>query len=263
MRLIKKYWWLLPSLIFFAAIPIIINIIMLQPSPCEVYEGDWLSFWAPYLGAIVPFLILYFTIRSNENENQKNRAAQSNYIKCQIDYSRLDNLNTRIAGYISALNEMELDLISEKSKYEPILSRNKVELILKQANQAYNLLDISLSFYEDVKSQEIKNYLKNFQQEYNEVLPDLCYIIKSYNPGNPDEDLAKDIEQNPSGNERILKLVKEKGLNINENRDDIMYELVNNLAIDDLEKELKNFIIYEKEIIDKQMKYIVITEEVH
>ena len=35
--------------------------------------------------------------------------------------------------------------------------------------------------------------------------------------------------------------MKEKGLNINENRDDIMYELVNNLAIDDLEKELKNF----------------------
>lgn len=51
MRLIKKSWWLLPSLILFAAIPIIINIIMLQPSPCEVYEGDWLSFWAPYLGA--------------------------------------------------------------------------------------------------------------------------------------------------------------------------------------------------------------------
>lgn len=97
--------------------------------------------------------------------------------------------------------------------------------------------------------------MNNFQQEYNEVLPDLCYIIKSYNPGNPDEDLAKDIEQNPSGNERILKVVKEKGLNINKNRDDIMYELVNNLAIDDLEKELKNFIIYEKEIIDKQMKY--------
>ena len=261
MSLIKKYWWLLPSLIIFTAIPIIINKLMLQSSPCEVYEGDWLSFWGPYLGAIVPFIILYFTIRSNENENKKNRASQSKFIKCQIDYARLDNLNTRIAGYISALNEIELDLISEKSKYDPFLSRNKVELILKQANQAYNLLDISLSFYEDVKSQEIKNYLKNFQQEYNEVLPDLCYIIKSYNSGNPDEDLAKDIEQNPSGNERILKVVKEKGLNINKNRDDIMYELVNNLAIDDLEKKLKNFIIYEKGIIDKQMKYNIMTED--
>lgn len=261
MSLIKKYWWLLPSLIIFTAIPIIINKLMLQSSPCEVYEGDWLSFWGPYLGAIVPFIILYFTIRSNENENKKNRASQSKFIKCQIDYARLDNLNTRIAGYISALNEIELDLISEKSKYDPFLSRNKVELILKQANQAYNLLDISLSFYEDGKSQEIKDYLNNFQQEYNEVLPDLCYIIKSYNSGNPDEDLAKDIEQNPSGNERILKVVKEKGLNINKNRDDIMYELVSNLAIDDLEKKLKNFIIYEKGIIDKQMKYNIMTED--
>lgn len=263
MSLIKKYWWLLPSLIIFAAIPMIINKIMLLPSPSEVYEGDWLSFWGPYLGAIVPFLILYFTIRSNENENKKNRAAQSSYIKCQVDYSRLDNLNTRIAGYISALNEMELDLISEKSKYDPILYRNKVELILKQANQVYNLLDISLSFYEDGKSQEIKDYLYNFQQEYNEVLTDLCYIIKSYNPGNPNENFFKDIEQNPSDNKRILKVMKEKGLNINENRDDIMYELVNNLAIDDLEKELKNFIIYEKGKIDKQMKYNVITDEVN
>lgn len=261
MNLIKKYWWLLPSLIIFAAIPVIINKIMLQPSPCEVYEGDWLSFWGPYLGAIVPFLILYFTIRSNENENNKNRAAQSNYIKCQIDYSRLDKLNTRIADYISALNEMELGIISEKSKYDPVLSRNKVELILKQANQAYNLLDISLTFYKDEKSQEIKEQLNNFQQEYNEVLPDLCYIIKSYNLGDPNKDLAKDIEQNPSSNERILKVMKEKGLNINENRNDIMFELVNNLAIADLEKELKNFIIYEKEIIDKQMKYNIITED--
>lgn len=261
MNLIKKYWWLLPSVIIFAAIPVGINKLMLQPSPCEVYEGDWLSFWGPYLGAIVPFLILYFTIRSNEDENKKNRAAQSNYIKCQIDYSRLDNLNTRIAGYISALNEMELGIISEKSKYDPISSRNKVELILKQANQAYNLLDISLTFYEDEKSQVIKEHLNNFQQEYNEVLSDLCYIIKSYIPGNPNEDLAKDIEQNPSGNERILKVMKEKGLIINENRDDIMYELVKNLAIDNLEKELKNFIIYEKEIIDKQMKYNIITED--
>jgi len=263
MSLIKKYWWLLPLLITFAVIPVIINRLMIQPSPCEVYEGDWLSFWGPYLGAIVPFLILYFTIRSNENENNKNRAAQSNYIKCQIDYSRLDNLNTRIVGYISALNEMELGIISEKSKYGPILSRNKVELILKQANQAYNLLDVSLIFYEDEKSQEIKDHLNNFQQEYNEVLTDLCYIIKSYNPGNPNENFFKDIEQNPSDNKRILKVMKEKGLNINENRDDIMYELVNNLAIDDLEKELKNFIIYEKGKIDKQMKYNVITEEVN
>ena len=55
--------------------------------------------------------------------------------------------------------------------------------------------------------------------------------------------------------------MKEKGLNIKENRNDIMYELVNNLAIDDLEKELKNFIIYEKEIIDKQMKCNIITED--
>ena len=260
MSLIKKKWFL-PSLIIFAAIPVIINKLMLLPSPCEVYDGDWLSFWGPYLGAIVPFLILYFTIRSNEDENKKNRAAQSNYIKCQIDYSRLDNLNTRIAGYISALNEMELGIISVKSKYDPIISRNRVELILKQANQAYNLLDISLTFYEDEKSQEIKEYLNNFQQEYNDVLPDLCYIIKSYNPGNPDEDLAKDIEQNPSGNERILKVMKEKGLNINENKIDIMFELVNNLAINDLEKELKNFIVYEKEIIDKQMKCNIITED--
>ena len=260
MSLIKKYGWFLASLIF-AAIPVIINKLMLLPSPCDVYDGDWLSFWGPYLGAIVPFLILYFTIRSNENENKKNRAAQSNYIKCQIDYSRLDNLNTRIAGYIGALNEMELAIISEKSKYDPILSRNKVELILKQANQAYNLLDISLTFYKDEKSQEIKEHLNNFQDEYNEVLPELCYIIKSYNPGNSKEDLAKDIEQNPSGRERILKVMKEKGLNINENKNDIMYELVNNLAIDDLEKELKNFIIYEKEKIDKQIKYNIITED--
>ena len=115
MSIIKKYWWLLSSFIF-AAIPVIINWLMLLPSPCEVYEGDWLSFWGPYLGAIVPFLVLYFTIRSNEKENNKNRAAQSNYIKCQIDYSRLDYLNTRIADYIGALNEMELGLISEKSK---------------------------------------------------------------------------------------------------------------------------------------------------
>ncbi|MEE3416321.1 MAG: hypothetical protein VZR53_13240 [Prevotella sp.] len=260
MSIIKKYWWLLSSFIF-AAIPVIINWLMLLPSPCEVYEGDWLSFWGPYLGAIVPFLILYFTIRSNEKENNKNRAAQSNYIKCQIDYSRLDYLNTRIADYIGALNEMELGLISEKSKYDPILSRNKVELILKQANQAYNLLDISLTFYEDEKSQKIKEYLNNFQLEYNEVLPDLCYIIRSYIPGDPNENLAKIIEQYPSGNERILKVMKEKGLNIKENRNDIMYELVNNLAIDDLEKELKNFIIYEKEIIDKKMKCNIITED--
>ena len=40
-----------------------------------------------------------------------------------------------------------------------------------------------------------------------------------------------------------------------------MYELVNNLAIDDLEKELKNFIIYKKEKIDKQIKYNIITED--
>lgn len=260
MSLIKKYWFL-PSLIIFAAIPVIINKIMLQPSPCEVYKGDWLSFWGPYLGAIVPFLILYFTIRSNENENKKNRAAQSNYIKCQIDYSRLDNLNTRIAGYIGALNKMELDIISAESKYDPILSRNKVELIFKQANQAYNLLDISLTFYEDEKSQKIKDYLNNFQQKYNEVLPDICYIIKSYFPDIPNEDLAKNIEHNPSGNERILKVMKEKGLNIYENRDDIMYELINNLSFDDLEKELKNFIIYEKEIIDKQMKYNIETDD--
>jgi hypothetical protein len=103
--------------------------------------------------------------------------------------------------------------------------------------------------------------LNNFQDEYNEVLPELCYIIKSYNPGNSKEDRAKDIEQNPSGRERILKVMKEKGLNINENKNDIMYELVNNLAIDDLEKELKNFIIYEKEKIDKQIKYNIITED--
>lgn len=113
-------------------------------------------------------------------------------------------------------------------------------------------IDISLTLYEDEKSQEIKDHLKNFQQEYNEVLADICYIINSYI--NPNEDLAKDIEQNPSGNKRILKIVKDKGLNIYENRDVIMFELVKNLAIDDLEKELKNFIIYEKEEIDKQMK---------
>jgi len=122
MRITKNHWLILPLVIMFIIIPVIINCIMLTPTSFNVYNGDWLSFWGAYLGAIASFVILFITIINNKSENEKNRVAQSNYIKCQVDYSRLDNLNASFSNYICALSQIELTLIAYQAKYEPIVS---------------------------------------------------------------------------------------------------------------------------------------------
>lgn len=256
LHFIKKYWCIFPLLIIFTIIPIVINWLMLKSTFVEVYNGDWLSFLGAYLGAIVPFIILFFTIKNNNSQNQKNRETQSKYIKCQVDYERLDKLNASFSGYLCALNQMELGLIAYQAKYEPIASRNKVETILKQADQAFEFLKLSLILFDDDKSYKLKDYLANFQNEYIAIIPDLCFIINSYAPGSPNENLDNLINQNQSVNKRIIEIIKKGGYDIKINQADVMYDLVMGLDFENLEKEITEFILYEKIKIDRQMDTI-------
>lgn len=256
MRITKNHWLILPLVIMFIIIPVIINCIMLTPTSFNVYNGDWLSFWGAYLGAIASFVILFITIINNKSENEKNRVAQSNYIKCQVDYSRLDNLNASFSNYICALSQIELTLIAYQAKYEPIVSRNKVESILKQANEAFQRVYSSITLYNDERGKSINKALDNFQDEYNSVLTDICFIINSLNPGSPNEDLGSVIEQNPSKNKEIIQIIEKGGYNINNNQAEVMYDLVIGLDIDHIEKEMHDFVVCEKQYIDRQMKVI-------
>lgn len=264
MIFIKKYWWMLPLSILISTIPVIINLIMLTSTPIEVYNGDWLSFWGAYLGAVVPFIILFLTLNNNKSENEKNRAAQSKYIKCQVDYSRLDNLNATFSKYICALSHMELCFIAFQAKFEPILSRNKIESILIKANEAYQLIDSSLLLFNGKRNKSIVALLSNFQDEYNHVLANLGFIINTYVNGNSCEDFVKTIEKEPYRNNKIMQVIKKGKYNFNENKDDIMYDLVKTLDFDNIENEFKKFIKNEKQEIDKQLNALhksIITED--
>ncbi len=256
MRITKNYWLILPLVILFIIIPVIINCIMLTPTSFNVYNGDWLSFWGAYLGAIASFVILFITIINNKSENEKNRVAQSNYIKCQVDYSRLDNLNASFSNYICALSQIELTFIAYQAKYDPIVSRNKVESILKHANESFQRVYSSIALYNNERGKSINKDLYNFQDAYNSVLADICFIINSLYPGRPNEDLGSVIEQNPSKNIKIIQAIKKGGYNPKNNQAEIMYDLVIGLNIDHVEKEMQDFVICEKQNIDRQMKAV-------
>lgn len=85
-NVLKKYWWILLSVIL---IPCLINLIMIQPRIYRIVGNDtsWLSFWGGYIGSVISsaiaLFILWKQLNQNHQENEENRKLQLKNIEYQ------------------------------------------------------------------------------------------------------------------------------------------------------------------------------------
>lgn len=250
MSFFKKYWWIIPIAIL---IPIIVNIILSISTPFTVYENSWLGFWGSYLGALFPFIILYLSLRDNHDENEKGRRTQTAAIIFQVSKEYLNRLKQNIAEYIKALDFLEIEMITLKPKEDVQISLNKIYLLLKESESAYQLLCLTLADYNDDTENKYKDFIRKFNSAYKELLSDITWLLD----GEWSLDFYRD-HAIKNGNVtieriRIWKVIEDCKFDITSDSVAIMHELLDRFEYHAIYIKSQDFIVYEKNKMNRTL----------
>lgn len=246
MEIIKKYWWALVLVILF---PPVINLIISRPTPCFMpivgESKDWLNFFAVYfssiIAAFVSFFILYKTIQSNNNENEKNRDIQTKVIKYQTKIAWINNLKEAINQVIDAIDEsIARDFISkfkEKSREQDFSAIYfKAEDKLKSAS--FSLETVLLGCNEPIET-EFLDIFREFKIRYQLYIDDVIFLLQYPNNfKNPDklpntEYFKREILRYKSNSpkkdginpERLWEIAEKYEYKLISKRDEILHDL--------------------------------------
>ena len=256
-QLLKNYWW---AFLLLLIAPLLVNVILITDSPCPNYTANnsngWLGFWGAYIGALFPFIILLITIWDTHKENKKDRSIQVATIEYQVSKEHLNTIKKTIADYIQSLNIMELGLIAIRPNINTGNSLNRIWNICQSTVSSYELLEFELVDYDDEKEKEYKQFLVKFKTEYEGMIKDFGWVLDFYLYKKENVDIGKE-----------LVVYRKKELNLvnvyDENKriwaivgkgSEILRELLERLVFKSIYSKSIEFVKYEKEKMDNNLK---------
>lgn len=274
MNVLKKYWWIVLSVIL---IPCLINLIMIQPRIYRIVGNDtsWLSFWGGYIGSIISsaiaLFILWKQLNQNHQENDENRKLQLKNIAYQQKTQWLNLLRSKLADYYSAFCIYDLifleEMIIKKENQSDI--RNKIKVLLDRMTNAN--FSVGILFPESLDSEEKKmlSEIKKITEEFYATLGDLDWYVHdvAYFNGNFEsnkllyikrtEKYMKEAQYDLS-HERIWNIIIANDYNIFDKHEEIVsnyFDIVlEKLKINDIQKQIIDLIDYEQNKIDNILK---------
>ena len=154
------------GLIVLVTVPVIINIVMLIKLPGNfVYDGDWLSFFGAFFGAVctvVGALIVVQINRSRENKRDYNKSL----IKLRIAFNEFnDNNHTPILDYKTLIDQpaptsyLENWLSNERRQFYKLY--NIIIRLNVSNNKWYDIL-FKLVAYETVTSNVLETIINRY-----------------------------------------------------------------------------------------------------
>ena len=261
---IKKYWL---CLILLIVTPIIINIIVLIPTPFPSYTADgssgWLGFFASYIGSIIPFVILFFTLRDNHQENEKNRNLQVRTIEYQVEKDGLTVAKQAIIGYIQSLHIYELGFIPHYPKQYVNDTLLKLKQISESAVFSFEQMDFALADFNDDKDVEYRSYFVKINLEYQALIKDFAWILDFYLPQNAHLDVINKLKEYKELNtkvpvyfddkKRVWNFIQDDNYDIINNGSELMEKLLDSFDFRSIKEKTREFIKYERSKIKNNL----------
>lgn len=159
MNWVKKYWGLV--ILFFIALPFVLNFAVTRVIPFELEIAgepkDWIVFWGAYMGVIATIIIIFITLKNQE----------------EIKKAQLDNILFLYKSDFA--NTLKSDVLKINSVYSlieiPILSVEKVNFpndayALRRLCQATNQSFYSIYLLETRDKNRFKEYYHKLQSLY-------------------------------------------------------------------------------------------------
>ncbi len=191
-------------IVAFLIIPMSVNLLIgstFNPTPFKLNgtTSDWHSFWSVYLGALigatVPFIILYKTIKNNKAENNENRKLQLNTIAYQTQMQWINTLKNAIQQITEAFSILWLDEIylicketndsNSYNNYHLILE--KLKQISDRVNRATDNLRLTIIGKNDNTEVELANRFELLRERFCDLISDLSALtLISFHNGTDD-----------------------------------------------------------------------------
>ena len=216
-------------------------------------QNGWLGFWGSLLGALFPFIVLYKTLIDNHEENEKERRVQVGTIKYQVSKECLNDLKENITSYYKAMNVYEMEMIALKPREDILYSLNVIWRIIKEIENAYQVLRLTLVDYTDSKESEYKVFLGKFHLAYKGLLSDFSWLIDGKCSL---DDYKEEIMKNGNvsiENLRIWKIIEERKFDKETNDKLIMDELLDRMEYKAIYMWSEDFIKYENEKMNRKL----------
>lgn len=171
----KKYIYFI-LIIIAVLIPFILNFLVGLNNPTSIpVVGNcetWINFWATYIAASIPFIILGYTLRNNnfqnqlnreanENQNKQNKELQITLLKYQVQLNWLEQLRRVLVSATDTLSFSINDKFIARSNSNANLGYND---IVSEAYQATNQIrtEFKVAFIGRDYDEE-----KSFMKSYN------------------------------------------------------------------------------------------------
>lgn len=243
---VQRYLWII---ILAILCPIVVNIILSISTCFKVYENGWLGFWGSFIGALFPFIILYKTIK----ENEKGRKAQAGVMKYQISRELLNELKKNIVVYYNVMNIYEIEMMALHPKDNISNSLNLIWHIIKETENAYQVLCLTLVDYTDPKEIEYKTFLDKFNLSYKGLLSDLAWFVDGKCSLNDYKDYIKKNGNVSIENLRIWKVIEEGDFDKETDDKTIMNELLERMEYKAIYIKSEDFIEYENDKMNREL----------
>lgn len=247
---VKKFWWVV---LLAVLSPLFVNWLLSISTGIKVYENGWLGFWGSLLGALFPFIVLFKTLIDNHRENEKGRKVQVGTIQYQVSKESLNDLKENITAYYKAMNVYEMELIAIKPQEDISYSLNVIWRIIKETENAYQILRLTLVDYTDPKENEYKAFIDKFHIAYKGLLSDFNWMID----GKCSLDDYKE-ESIKNGNVsienlRIWKIIEDRKFDKETDGKLIMDELLDRMEYKAIYIRSEDFIKYENNKMNREL----------
>lgn len=181
MKSFNKYVAILIAIIVYFTLPFFINVAVGWDNPTHfTVAGDdktWISFWAVYLSGLIPFIILYFTIRNNNSQNEYNRSLQLNSLSYQIYLNRVADYKSAISEVLSIMNKTTIDELVSIIKSGNLKKREPfVKDILDKLNLATNKFRIIFATSLDEVENKFKLEYEDIRLIFSDILKDILWV---------------------------------------------------------------------------------------
>lgn len=268
----RKYQ-LIICLILYIATPFLINYLVGCQNPTQlkiVGNGEtWINFWSVYFSGLIPFIVLWFTIRHNRAESQRiiqankeqndlNRQLQIDTIKYQMRLERLDKLRGAIVNMSEALNINVADRFVNKT-----ICSDLNNIVSDEFNKVNGARTFLVSFLIDCEHpQEIAfvKFLNNFCCRYFDLLFDLEFLhsIKFNIPNDKLRQVVTKYRESKGSlsrdANRIWSIIESKNYQSdNKNMSFYHNELIKKYHFEIFEKKCRELIRFEKELAEQSL----------
>ena len=234
--------------------PIIVNFILSISTCFKVYENGWLGFWGSFIGALFPFFALYKTLNDNHNENEKERKTHAGTIEYQVSRECLNDLRRSIATYYKAMNIHEIELIALKFKEDVQYSLNVLWKTIKETEDSYQLLRLTLVDYNDKNEMEYKAFLEKFNSAYLGLLSDFAWLIDGKSTLVDYRAFCKRGGNIPFEDLRIWKVIEVGNYNRETDGCLIMNDLLERIEYRAFHIRSEGLVAYEKDKMELELK---------